>query len=184
MRKTKKLLVALLTVSLGLQGTGFCAFADDEILMDAAGEWEADDGSDGDIALTGIGSSVVVTDTEVITEEGGLDTVSDTTDGDSFDTVPTDADADLSMTLDGAATGDVVIAGLDDGILVDTSEPTEIMNEEEKEVGKEETRLLYVAMTRTIYGFYCFPVRKNYTKGRPSCWADLLPLEKDYARSF
>ena len=130
MRKTKKLLVALLTVSLGLQGMGFCAFADDEILMDAAGEWEADDGSDGDIALTGIGSSVVVTDTEVITEEGGLDAVSDTTDGDSFGAVPADADADLSMALDGAATGDVVIAGLDDGILVDTSEPTEIMDEE------------------------------------------------------
>ena len=59
-----------------------------------------------------------------------------------------------------------------------------LLSEEEEEVVKEETRLLYVAMTRTIYGFYCFPVRKNYTKGRPSCWADLLPLEKDYARSF
>ena len=59
-----------------------------------------------------------------------------------------------------------------------------LLSEEEEEVAKEETRLLYVAMTRTIYGFYCLPVRKNYKKGRPSCWADLLPLEKDYARSF
>ena len=59
-----------------------------------------------------------------------------------------------------------------------------LLDEEEEEVAKEETRLLYVAMTRTIYGFYCFPVRKNYQNRKPSCWADLLPKEKDDARSF
>ena len=59
-----------------------------------------------------------------------------------------------------------------------------LLDEEEEEVAKEETRLLYVAMTRTIYGFYCFPVRKKYKNRKPSCWADLLPKEKDDARSF
>lgn len=59
-----------------------------------------------------------------------------------------------------------------------------LLDEEEDEVAKEETRLLYVAMTRTIYGLYCFPVRKDYQNRKPSCWADLLPKEKDDAKSF
>ena len=59
-----------------------------------------------------------------------------------------------------------------------------LLDEEEEEVAKEETRLLYVAMTRTIYGLYCFPVRKGYQNRQPSCWADLLPKEKDDARNF
>ena len=59
-----------------------------------------------------------------------------------------------------------------------------LLNDEKEEVAKEETRLLYVAMTRAKYGLYCLPVRKNVTEGRPSCWAELLPVEKDDARSF
>ena len=49
------------------------------------------------------------------------------------------------------------------------------------EVAKEETRLLYVAMTRAIYGLYCFVERKNHVTGTPSTWAELLPEVRDNA---
>lgn len=56
-----------------------------------------------------------------------------------------------------------------------------LINEELDEVAKEETRLLYVAMTRAIYGLYCFIERKNHAVGMPSTWAELLPEVRDNA---
>lgn len=59
-----------------------------------------------------------------------------------------------------------------------------LIKEEDVEVAKEETRLLYVAMTRTIYGLYCFPERNSESNGKPMSWADLLPKERDNARDI
>ena len=56
-----------------------------------------------------------------------------------------------------------------------------LTTEEQFEVAKDETRLLYVAMTRAIYGFYCFVERKKQRDIVPSSWAELLPKEKDHA---
>lgn len=56
-----------------------------------------------------------------------------------------------------------------------------LLDEEKDEVAKEETRLLYVAMTRAIYGLFCFVERKNVDKKMVSTWAELLPKEKDNA---
>ncbi len=57
----------------------------------------------------------------------------------------------------------------------------QLIVEERDEVAKEETRLLYVAMTRAIYGLYCFVERKSTRRGTPSSWTELLPEEKDNA---
>ena len=59
-----------------------------------------------------------------------------------------------------------------------------LVNEEKDEVTKEESRLLYVAMTRAVYGLYCFVIRKAQKGDMPSNWAELLPKEKDDARSI
>lgn len=59
-----------------------------------------------------------------------------------------------------------------------------LLVEEDDEVAKEETRLLYVAMTRTIYGLFCFPERGKKTDDKPMSWADLLAKEKDNARGI
>ena len=56
----------------------------------------------------------------------------------------------------------------------------QLVSEEHEEVAKEETRLLYVAMTRAEYGLYCFVVRKE-KNGIIETWADLLPEGKDNA---
>jgi ATP-dependent exoDNAse (exonuclease V) beta subunit len=56
--------------------------------------------------------------------------------------------------------------------------------EERDEVAKDETRLLYVAMTRAIYGLYCFVERKRQWENTPSSWAELLPKEKDNAKDI
>jgi len=56
-----------------------------------------------------------------------------------------------------------------------------LIHEELDEVAKEETRLLYVAMTRAIYGLYCFVERRNHVTGTPSTWAELLPEVRDNA---
>ncbi|MCR5321830.1 MAG: UvrD-helicase domain-containing protein [Lachnospiraceae bacterium] len=53
----------------------------------------------------------------------------------------------------------------------------EIIENEQNEVAKEETRLLYVAMTRCKYGLYVFPIRLSAKNDRPQTWADLLPEE-------
>lgn len=50
---------------------------------------------------------------------------------------------------------------------------------EKKEVIADETRLLYVAMTRAIEGLFCF-TDKRYS-GEASAWSDLLPEEIDDA---
>ena len=51
-----------------------------------------------------------------------------------------------------------------------------------KEKSKNEYyRLLYVAMTRAVYGLYCFIERKNHAAGTPSTWAELLPEVRDNA---
>lgn len=55
-----------------------------------------------------------------------------------------------------------------------------LLEEEKNEVAKEETRLLYVAMTRAVYGLYCFPIRWK-SSGERDCWAALLPEEVDNA---
>lgn len=60
----------------------------------------------------------------------------------------------------------------------------ELLAEEDNEVAKEETRLLYVAMTRAIYGLYCFPERKKKGTNGPMSWADLIPEEKDNAKNI
>ena len=60
----------------------------------------------------------------------------------------------------------------------------ELIEEEDNEVAKEETRLLYVAMTRAIYGLFCFPVRKKKGTNSPMSWADLIPEEKDNAENY
>ena len=51
-----------------------------------------------------------------------------------------------------------------------------LLDEEKREVKKDETRLLYVAMTRAKYGLFCFPARENRSSDI-NCWADLLPEE-------
>ena len=56
-----------------------------------------------------------------------------------------------------------------------------MLEEETSEVAKEETRLLYVAMTRAISGLYCMPVRKYSGNAVPQTWAELLPKERDDA---
>ncbi len=56
---------------------------------------------------------------------------------------------------------------------------SELYSEEEDEVAKEETRLLYVAMTRAKLGLYCFVIRKNTEEYKTQKWADLLPKEND-----
>ena len=55
---------------------------------------------------------------------------------------------------------------------------TKLYNEEIKEIEKDETRLLYVAMTRAKKGLYCFTNRVYH---KEKVWSDLLPLEKDDA---
>lgn len=58
-----------------------------------------------------------------------------------------------------------------------------LFEEENREVTREETRLLYVAMTRAIYGLYCFLDRRGRMGSMPNTWADLLPREKDNAEN-
>lgn len=53
--------------------------------------------------------------------------------------------------------------------------------DEKEEVAREETRLLYVAMTRAMYGLYCFIERNRVNAAKPNSWADLLPKELDNA---
>lgn len=48
--------------------------------------------------------------------------------------------------------------------------------EEANSVKKDETRLLYVAMTRVIKGLYCFVTRDN---NQNETWSGLLPVEED-----
>ena len=55
-----------------------------------------------------------------------------------------------------------------------------LQKEELKEVIGDETRLLYVAMTRPISGLYCFTEKKR-NKNIVSNWSDLLPEDKDDA---
>lgn len=55
-----------------------------------------------------------------------------------------------------------------------------LQEKEALDVVGDETRLLYVAMTRAIGGLYCFTLRKQRSR-IANCWADLLPEEKDDA---
>ncbi|MCR4601598.1 MAG: UvrD-helicase domain-containing protein [Clostridia bacterium] len=57
----------------------------------------------------------------------------------------------------------------------------ELVVEDNAEVAREETRLLYVAMTRTINGLYCFPDTGHGNGWTIKSWADLLPEEMNYA---
>lgn len=57
----------------------------------------------------------------------------------------------------------------------------ELIIEDNAEVTREETRLLYVAMTRAINGLYCFPEISQGNGCGIKTWADLLPEEKNYA---
>lgn len=56
----------------------------------------------------------------------------------------------------------------------------ELRKKEVLDVVGDETRLLYVAMTRPIGGLYCFTLRKKKSK-IANTWADLLPEEYDDA---
>ncbi len=56
-----------------------------------------------------------------------------------------------------------------------------LIGEEMQEIRREETRLLYVAMTRAVHGLYCFPERSQPIGGGIGSWADLLPKENDDA---
>lgn len=56
----------------------------------------------------------------------------------------------------------------------------DLCKKEKKEIIGDETRLLYVAMTRPIEGLFCFTWWKR-NSGDAQTWSDLLPEEKDDA---
>ena len=51
-----------------------------------------------------------------------------------------------------------------------------LLDNEIQEINGDETRLLYVAMTRAIKGLYCFTWRKQQNE---MIWAKLLPEDRD-----
>lgn len=66
------------------------------------------------------------------------------------------------------------------GSTIQNDQYNELRPIEAKEVIGDETRLLYVAMTRAIEGLYCFTMGKR-NSGAARTWSDLLPEEKDDA---
>ena len=115
---------------MALQGAGFSAFAEDLILTDTVSEWGTDEGIDGDVALTGFGSEGLAPVEVLITDAAESALVSDETADETIEEAQTEDGTDAGFTFADTAGGDVVVAGLDDGIFIDAGDTADEDNEQ------------------------------------------------------